>query len=411
MDKICLMKNIIQKYDWGSKIAIPELFGRKTPSESPLAEMWMGAHPKATSQVKYDGCWMSLIELIKKNSKDILGEKVSREYNSRLPFLFKVLAAAKPLSIQAHPNLIQAKKGFEKENQLGIPIDAFNRNYKDDNHKPECICALTSFCALNGFRKIPIILELMGRISNNILKEKLNNLKNQQDASGLKIFFSFLLTLTRDDQQEIISSAIKTAQKYADSRDNVNAYEWVVKLHKNYPWDIGILSPLILNLVRLEPGQAMFLPARQLHTYLEGTGVELMANSDNVLRGGLTPKYVDVPELLSVLNFESKKIDMLLPREINDFEKKYQTPAKEFVLSIISIKGKDIYISSDKRNVEILLCIEGNASIADPSGRGSIPFSSGHSVLIPGAVTKYTINGNAVIYKASVPNGDGSKNK
>ncbi|RLB93256.1 MAG: mannose-6-phosphate isomerase, class I, partial [Deltaproteobacteria bacterium] len=325
------------------------------------------------------------------------------KYDGRLPFLFKVLAAAKPLSIQAHPNLIQAEQGFEKENKLKIPLDAYNRNYKDNNHKPECICALTSFYALNGFRKISIILELMEKICPDPLREKLNNLKNQPDSMGLKIFFSGLLTLTHDQQQKIISSAVNKAQRFAASQDNDNAYKWMIKLHKNYPDDIGIFSPIILNLIRLEPGQAMFLPAGQLHSYLEGTGIELMANSDNVLRGGLTPKYIDVPELLSVLNFEEKEIKILLPEKIKDFEKIYQTPAKEFALSIIAITGNDIYISPDSRNVEILLCIEGNAIITNPHENYLIPISSGSSVIIPAIVKGYTINGNARIYKASIP--------
>lgn len=403
MNKIYLMKNTVQKYDWGSKTAIPSLLGEKAPSMAPWAELWMGAHPKAPSKVRYDNHWVSLIELIKKNPRDILGEKVSRKYDSRLPFLFKVLAAAKPLSIQAHPNLIQAEKGFEKEDKLKIPLDAYNRNYKDNNHKPECICALTSFCALNGFRKISKILELMEKICHGLLREELDNLKIHRDSPGLKKFFSYLLSLNHDQQEKIILSAVNKAQKLSGSQDSDDAYEWMIKLHENYPCDIGILSPLILNLIQLEPGQAMFLPAGQLHSYLEGTGIELMANSDNVLRGGLTQKHIDIPELLSVVNFKENKIDIILPEDLNNFEKIYPTPAQEFALSIISIAGNDIYISPDNRNIEILLCTQGNAIITIPSENHLIQISRGNSVIIPAVVNDYTINGNARIYKASVP--------
>jgi len=143
MKQIGLMKNIVQEYAWGSYTAIPELLGNVSPAKTPQAELWMGAHPKAPSMVKCDGNWKSLLELIEKNPLDILGEKVAEKFDNSLPYLFKVLAAAKPLSIQAHPSRDQAKRGFERENRVGIPLDAYNRNYKDDNHKPECICALS----------------------------------------------------------------------------------------------------------------------------------------------------------------------------------------------------------------------------------------------------------------------------
>jgi len=154
MTGICVLKNTIQKYAWGSYTAIPELLGHDSPADTPQAELWMGAHPKASSMAKCNGAWRSLLELIEENPQDILGEKVAEKFKNRLPYLFKVLAAEKPLSIQAHPSRDQAREGFERENRLGIPLDAFNRNYKDDNHKPECICALSAFWALNGFRKI-----------------------------------------------------------------------------------------------------------------------------------------------------------------------------------------------------------------------------------------------------------------
>ncbi|MBW2576423.1 MAG: mannose-6-phosphate isomerase, class I, partial [Deltaproteobacteria bacterium] len=165
------MRNTVQEYAWGSYTAIPELLGNVSPAKVPQAELWMGAHPKAPSMVKCGGDWKSLLELIEKNPQDILGEKVAEKFDNSLPYLFKVLAAAKPLSIQAHPSRDQAKQGFERENRQGIPIDAFNRNYKDDNHKPECICALTLFWALNGFRKISGILTLMEKICTHGLRK------------------------------------------------------------------------------------------------------------------------------------------------------------------------------------------------------------------------------------------------
>ena len=161
MKIIALLQNTIQFYAWGSPSAIPDLLDKKNPSGKPWAELWMGAHSKAPSWVSCEGQWLSLIELIRKYPHDILGREISEKFHNKLPYLFKVLAAAKPLSIQAHPDLAQAKEGFERENRQNIPLDAPNRNYKDDNHKPECICALSKFYALYGFRSISEIVSLM----------------------------------------------------------------------------------------------------------------------------------------------------------------------------------------------------------------------------------------------------------
>jgi mannose-6-phosphate isomerase len=400
MTGICLLKNSIQEYAWGSYTAIPELLGNDSPANTPQAELWMGAHPKAPSKVKCNGKWRSLLELIDKNSQDILGEKVAQKFKNRLPYLFKVLAAAKPLSIQAHPSLGQAGEGFERESRLGIPLDAPNRNYKDDNHKPECICALSAFWALNGFRKIPDMISLMDKICPQGLKKEFDLFRHQPDSRGLKEFFKAMLTTDRTIQKQIINDAVKNA---AQVKDKDKAYQWMIDLHEQYPADIGVFSPIILNLIRLEPGQAMFLPAGTLHAYLDGVGIELMANSDNVLRGGLTPKHVDVKELLNVLNFEEREINILKMEKINSCEHRYESHAQEFSLSVIAVKTDAGYFSLDKRCVEILLCTDGNAVVTDLAGNNSVAISKGMSILIPAVLEKYSIKGNAVFYKAAVP--------
>jgi mannose-6-phosphate isomerase len=400
MKQIGLMKNIIQEYAWGSYTAIPELLGNVSPAKTPQAELWMGAHPKAPSMVKCDGNWKSLLELIEKNPLDILGEKVAEKFDNSLPYLFKVLAAAKPLSIQAHPSRDQAKRGFERENRVGIPIDAYNRNYKDDNHKPECICALSLLWALNGFRKISDIVGLMEKICPKGLKNELDNLRGEPNSLGLKNFFQAMMTMDRDRQKQIIADAITSAQKFIDDDQ---AYKWMIDLHRGYPADIGIFSPVLLNLICLKPGQAMYLRAGELHAYIDGVGIEIMANSDNVLRGGLTPKHVDVPELLKVLNFEEREIDILIPEESNNYESIYSSSAEEFILSVISVKEGIIYNSPLDRSVEILLCTEGNATVFDSGENDKIDIAGGRSVIIPAIVEKYSIEGNATLYKAAVP--------
>ena len=400
MTGICLLKNTVQEYAWGSYTAIPELLGNASPANTPQAELWMGAHPKAPSKVKCNGKWRSLLELIDKNSQDILGGKVAQKYKNRLPYLFKVLAAAKPLSIQAHPSLDQAGEGFERENRLGIPLDASNRNYKDDNHKPECICALTFFWALNGFRKIPDMISLLDKICPPGLKKDFDRFRQQPNSGGLKEFFKSMMIMDRTTQKQIVNDAVKNADQLKDKN---NAYQWIIDLHGEYPSDIGVLSPIILNLICLEPGQAMFLPAGTLHAYLDGVGIELMANSDNVLRGGLTPKHVDVKELLNVLNFEERDVNILKMEKINPCEHRFESHAQEFSLSVIAVKTDIDYYSPDKRCVEIVLCTDGDAVVVDLSENKSVHIKKGMSLLIPAIVEKYSIKGNAVFYKAAVP--------
>ncbi|MBU4067066.1 MAG: mannose-6-phosphate isomerase, class I [Proteobacteria bacterium] len=400
MKKICLMKNTIQEYAWGSYTAIADLLGNQAPSIKPQAELWMGAHPKAPSLVKYNGNWLSLLDLIKQYPVDILGKDIAAKFGNKLPYLFKVLAASKPLSIQAHPSLKQAKEGFERENRLGIPLDSPDRNYKDENHKPECICALTPFVALYGFRKISEIISLMEKICRKVLDKELNNLKRQPNSEGLKSFFHLLITMNNRRKKQIIEHAITNAQKIAE--DNL-VFKWMINLYKEYPDDMGIFAPILLNLISLKPGQALFLPSGELHAYLDGLGIELMANSDNVLRGGLTKKHIDVPELFKVLNFEEKEVNILISQKNKNCEKFYNVPTKEFALSVISDEKNISYTSPEKRSVEIILCADGKAFVTDISINENITLTRGTSVIIPSSVKKYKIEGKTTLYKASIP--------
>ncbi len=398
MKDIYLLNNPIQNYAWGSPTAIPELLGQPVTGE-PLAELWMGAHPKAPSMAGVDGKQVPLINLIQENPVEILGSKIAAQFNNALPFLFKVLAAGRPLSIQAHPNRKQAELGFKHENALGIPVSAPNRNYRDASHKPEIICALTPFWALNGFRKMPDIIAFMDKVCPKDLFGEIS-LLNTGQPSSLKAFFEAIMTLDPEKQQKITGIAAENAENVSDEN---HAFEWMIKLHKEYPGDIGLFAPVILNLVRLEPGQAMFLPAGELHAYLDGVGIELMANSDNVLRGGLTPKHVDVPELLKVLNFEERDLDILNPVSASRCEKQYVTSAKEFALSVMMVTGKEVFTSPDNRSVEILLCTDGKAVINQIDGAKKIQFAKGSSAIIPASAPPYTIEGSATVYKAAVP--------
>ena len=400
MRKIGLLKNSIQEYAWGSKTAIPDLLGQPGPADEPQAELWMGAHPKAASQVYCDGQWRSLLEVIDEDPEEILGDEAARKFSNQLPFLFKVLAAAKPLSIQAHPNKGQAKEGFVRENQLGVPLDSANRNYRDDNHKPEIICALTPFWALNGFRQVKEILRLLEEIKDPSLAEALSILRNHAKREGLKRFFNHLMIMEAKKQRQIVEEAVA----YAEGRtDEEPVWTWIVKLNEQYPGDMGVLSPAFLNLIQLEPQQALYLPAGELHAYLEGVGIELMANSDNVLRGGLTPKHIDVQELLNILSFSEVKLDILLPKKVASGEAVYKTETAEFVLSIIETSKGAPFKSDRKRSVEIMICTQGEAGVTDLGDGDTTGLTKGTSIIVPSAVNQYRIEGEATIYKATVP--------
>jgi mannose-6-phosphate isomerase len=400
MKEFCILKNTIQEYAWGSHTAIPDLLGASSPSTNPQAELWMGVHPKAASKVLVDGGWRALPAVLESSSLEILGREVADATGNTLPFLFKVLAAAKPLSIQAHPDLHQAREGFERENRLGIPLDAPNRNYRDANHKPEIICALTLFWALNGFRTPTAILSLLGEFNSPGLSEPTRAMQRSPDAAGLERFFRTIMTMEKSRQSAAVKDAVAYARNYAGSDP---AFEWVLKLNAEYPEDVGVLSPLLLNLVELHPGQAMFLTAGRLHAYLNGVGIELMANSDNVLRGGLTPKHMDVPELLKVLNFHHQDVSVLEPRERLLCERVYKSDAREFELAVISVSPGSSYVSAEDRSVEIMICTNGSAVATNLESKKTLEVQRGMSFLIPSALRRYTLEGIATVYRASVP--------
>jgi mannose-6-phosphate isomerase len=400
MRKIGLLKNTIQEYAWGSRTAIPELLGQPVPAEKPQAELWMGAHPKAPSQVLSDGIWRSLPEVIQESPAETLGQEVAARFSNKLPFLFKVLAAARPLSIQAHPNKEQAEQGFARENELGVPLDSPQRNYRDDNHKPEIICALTPFCALNGFRKLEEALRLLEKIRVPGLAEIVSFLRSHPNRDGLKKFFNHLMTTDRGKQRKIVEQAVNSAEQQTNEEP---VWTWMIKLNEEYPGDMGVLSPLFLNLVRLKPQQAMYLPAGELHGYLEGVGIELMANSDNVLRGGLTPKHIDVQELLTVLNFTYDDLNILGPENLAFGEATYSTEAEEFVLSVMRLNKGAPFSSPRNRSVEIMICTEGEVSVTDLSAGDITRLTRGISIIVPAAVEQYRIEGEATLYKATVP--------
>jgi mannose-6-phosphate isomerase len=402
MKHIAYLKNTVQKYSWGSFTAIPELTGKTSPADEPQAELWMGAHPKAPSFVSGANGMESLEKLIHDHPVDILGREVAEVFDGKLPYLFKVLAAAQPLSIQAHPDVAAARDGYAREEMLGIPFDDPNRNYKDPRHKPECLCALTPFWGLCGFRRASESASLLRDLCPQTLGNLLDRVENKIGEDRIKALFRWVMTRDRTEQIEMVTEAVGRAGAERRARfEN----DWIVRLNQVYPYDIGAIFPAILNLVCLQPGEALFLGPGELHAYLEGVGLEIMANSDNVLRGGLTTKHMDVDELMAILSFKEKTVEILLPEKREKHLRVYRTPAPEFELSVITLDAGDVYAGQAERSVEILFCIAGDLSVSPTGGLEALHLNKGASILIPAAVPGYVVEGEGVIYKASVPMG------
>lgn len=393
------LENVVQTYSWGSTSAIPDLLGQPNPSRETQAELWMGTHPKGPSRVVTDDGLVPLQRLIDRQPDAILGPQVATRFGNVLPYLFKVLAAAQPLSIQAHPSNKQAVEGFSRENRDGKALDAPDRNYRDTNHKPEVICALTPFWGLNGFRSTAAAAGLLAPVCPRALTGALQDLKTPSDL-GRQRFFEAMLNLSADERQAAVKEVVEQARPLAETSA---VYRWMIDLASAYPGDMGVISPALLNLVCLQPGQCMYLPAGQLHAYLDGVGIELMANSDNVLRGGLTPKHVDVSELLNVVRFGQTTVEKIAPTVVRSGESSYGCPAEEFILSVIHPTKQQAYLSPSTRSVEILLCTAGAGRIEYGGGDIGLGVNKGDSFLVPASLESYVIQGDCVLYKAAVP--------
>ncbi|MBL0671201.1 mannose-6-phosphate isomerase, class I [Aeromonas hydrophila] len=375
------MQNPIQGYDWGSHDALTTLFGIPNPAGKPQAELWMGAHPNGCSEVVLAGQAQKLSTLIESAPAAVLGEATQTRFGS-LPFLFKVLCAEKALSIQVHPSKAQAEAGFAKEEAAGISPKAANRNYKDPNHKPELVFALTPYQAMNGFRAIPAILALFERVKLPALAELVATLAASQNEAGLQHFFHQLLVLAGARKEEALTGLLAFAAAHQDEE----TFALITSLAAQYPGDVGLFSPLLLNVVTLQPGQAMYLDACTPHAYVRGTGLEIMANSDNVLRAGLTPKYIDVAELLDCTRFVAKPDDqILLDPSVDSAVQHFRVPVPDFTFSVYPAGGHQLITTS----AEILFAIDGTVTLQQ--GEQSLRLEKGQSAFIPAATGSYQL--------------------
>ena len=351
----------------------------------PYAELWIGAHPDLPSDAVVGPDVVPLNTLIENAPKYILGAETADRFDNRLPFLFKVLSARYPLSIQSHPDTQQAQEGFALENAKGISPDSRERNYKDDHHKPELISALSDFYALCGFKPLSQIALILDAIPEFGFFAK----DFEPSRKSLMALYTKVMELPQADIDHFLSPFIERlkVQQEKNAFGKESMEYWLLKADEVFSHgphkDRGLFSVCLLNLVHLRPGEALYQPAGELHAYLEGSGIEIMANSNNVLRGGLTQKHVDVQELLKVLTFDSGYPEVLnLQSDNSGCFQWYQTPAEEFELCRIHLGQDQNHACHSEHDIHIMLVTQGTVSIS--TGKYSHhTFNSGQIFLVP----------------------------
>lgn len=395
-----LMRNRIRPYAWGSRTAIAELTGAPSPAAHPQAELWMGAHPDDPSTLLGQDGEQSLADAVAADPEGMLGATVAASFGGRFPFLLKVLAAAEPLSLQAHPSAELARLGFEREEAAGVPRTDSNRNYRDPWPKPEMICALTDFHALCGFAEPARTVDLIAGLGVPKLDHYLALLSGQPDAEGTRALFSSLITIPPRALAGLLDEVL--AACVAKIRQGVgpyvSEYRTILELGERYPGDAGVLASLLLNRVTLRPGQALYLASGNLHAYLSGTGVEIMGNSDNVLRGGLTPKHVDVPELMRVLDFTPGPVQVLHGEVSPSRELVYPAPAGEFRLARVDVGRAEREITHP--GPQVLLVTAGSVTVHDGGGR-TLTAQRGQSVWVAAADKDVRLSGSGTVFRAT----------
>jgi len=391
------------EYEWGDDRLIPETLGIE-PSGKPCAELWMGAHPKAPSKIN----GIPLDEILANDPVRVLGGATASAASSmpEFPYLFKLLAVAKPLSIQAHPTKRQAREGFAREESEGIDKSLPTRVYLDANPKPEIAAALTGFEAKCGFRPVErsraLFSELAAYENNEHLQEIVAHLGfSSSSADRLQLAMAWLLDLRGERLTSVVDATVRAAVAiHRDDHEFADDLRWTGIIHDAFPGDIGVVVALLLNHVKLEPGEALFLHAGQIHAYLCGGIIELMANSDNVIRGGLTPKHKDVSELLRVVDFEPH----VPPVQIaTNGHHRFDSPVPEFRLSRHDFTSGEPLDPFHPSGPEILFVTQGTATVTWGEGADDvITAGRGSQILVTGATSKYRLTStDALVWRAA----------
>lgn len=355
--RIFKLKGVVQHYSWGGYHFIPQLLGLENSGQKPFAEYWVGAHPNYPSLLENGS---SLTTLINNNMEAALGKQAAEKYSS-LPYLFKILDVRQMLSIQVHPSKTEAEKGFEEEEKKGIAVNAVHRNYKDRNHKPEMMVALGDFWLLHGFKKKEDLRQTFGRTP------ELAGLNEIFERGGYKGLYEEVMLMEQHRADQILKPLIeRILPLYKNNYLKKDEEDfWAARAALNFckegHYDRGIFSIYLFNLVHLKKGEGIFQPAGMPHAYLEGQNVEVMANSDNVLRAGLTDKHIDVAELMKHVQFEATD-----PRVINPHSKQrvFSSPAEEFELHQYDLAEKDAIRLSTK-SAELFFILKGHVKASN----------------------------------------------
>jgi len=393
-----LLEPTLQRYAWGSRTAIAELQGRPAPAPQPEAELWMGAHPSAPSGLERGGTRTTLDAVIAADPVGELGAACVARFGGRLPFLLKVLAAEKALSIQVHPSREQAEAGFRAETERGLAPGDRTRNYIDDWPKPEILCAITPFEILAGMRAAADAAALLRALGVSELEPLAAELAAAPHPEALTWALTRILTWPARGRAALVATvAAACARLAAENGPYAAACAATARVAGDHPGDLGVVASLLLRHAILRPGQAVFLPADGLHAYLHGTGVELMANSDNVIRAGLTGKHVDVPELLKLTD-PAVAVPVIEPRALGAGVSVYDSPAPEFRLYRAEIGSGEITLPGD--GARLVLCVQGAVALGG-SGGSALKAVRGEACFLSAADGAVTASGPAAIFLAA----------
>jgi len=398
---VFLLTNPWLRYAWGSVDLLPALL-HQHPDGRPVAEIWMGAHEALPSSIEVDGLEVALDEFVDGAPDRALGAKTVGRSGTHLPFMLKFLAAGQPLSLQVHPTREQAEEGYRREDTAGIAIGDPTRNYRDREHKPEMLYALTPFEMMCGFRPVAVIRELLEGLGVRQLDALVEALDPDDPQGALRSALTGLLLADPAVQLGVTRAVVTSARAHRDERPE---YALVGELAENFPHDIGIVASLFLNLLRIEPGDSVFIGAGMIHSYIRGLGLELMAPSNNVLRAGLTAKHVDIPELLRLVSFEPGEPEHLRPAR-PDAAAVFTPPVQDFALwtylpATPGDFGTLVTLAPPAAGARIAVCCAGHCTLTRLDER--LVLAPGESAFIPDSDGPFEISATGTVAVAYAP--------
>ena len=389
-----------RRYPWGSPTAIPRALGMD-PDGRAVAEAWFGSHPSAPAIIEPDSGASTLAEWIDRDPVGALGEDVIARFGPRLPYLLKIIAADSPLSLQVHPDLERARAGFAAEEAAGVPRDAPHRSFPDRNHKPELVYALSTFEAVCGLRAPRRAAELLAGLDTALTYRLREMLAAQPDAAGVEaVFRSLLDPATRPSAEVVAEVAEACAARLWDGSPSARADRTVVVLGQECPGDAAAVATLLLNPVTLQPGEAMFVPVGTVHAYLSGMAIEIMACSDNELRGGLTAKHLDVAGMLDAISWVAAPPIRIAPEVFYGATRLFYAPVDDFELSVTKVEGTLSPLPG--RGPRVLLCLDGGVTLASTVS-GSMTLERGQAVFAAAQDGPLTVYGRGTVVQADVP--------